>query len=229
MRTVYTASQTPSASEGVQIKASLQNNSAVNATAKVTVAGQALQLSLGTGATLSENVAKTQFLVPYTVTAIDASGAAVNNATITLSIRPLKYGKGSWEFGTAWNQGPTGSRKECVNEDLDFDGVLDPGEDNSGDGNNNTVLDPGGVANTSVGQVTTSVDGSATFNVVYPEDHAAWVQVALTAKAVVQGTESSTTAVFWLPILASYLTNANVTPPGRYSPYGKGIVCTDKN
>jgi len=54
------------------------------------------------------------------------------------------------------------------------------------------------VALTSPGVVTTAVDGTGTFTVVYPEDHALWVQVTLTAKATVSGTESSTSTTFVL-------------------------------
>jgi hypothetical protein len=46
--------------------------------------------------------------------------------------------------------------------------------------------------------------------------------VKLTATATVAGTQTTTSAVFWLPILASYLTNTSATPPGYYSPYGYG-------
>ena len=61
-RTVYTASQTPSTTNGVTIKATVQGT-AINSTAVFTVGGQAVFLSLGTGNKIAENGAKTVFIV----------------------------------------------------------------------------------------------------------------------------------------------------------------------
>ncbi len=116
---------------------------------------------------------------------------------------------------------------KCPNEDADFDGILDPIEESSALSNQNGALEPGGVAATSLGLVTTGSDGSATIEVLYPQDHAFWVQVELTAKAGVQGTEGVATATFWLPALAAYLSNQNSDPPNRYSPYGLDPDCTN--
>ncbi|MGH8232303.1 MAG: hypothetical protein ACRESY_10820, partial [Steroidobacteraceae bacterium] len=103
----------------------------------------------------------------------------------------------------------------------------------------NGRLDPGNVAAVSPGSVTTAattisngsssttINGSAALSVVYPEDHANWVQVVLTATATVSGTETSTTSTFWLPILATYLTTVTASPPGFVSPYGTHTTCAD--
>jgi hypothetical protein len=229
-QTVYTASQTPSSSNGVTIQASVQGT-AITASTTFTVGGQTVFLSLGTGNTISENATKTQFIVPYTVTAVDAAGNAVNGVTVTMSVRSEEYAKGTYiDVAGDWVQtGTPGALNPitvCPNED-DGDGILETGEDDSGLGNNNDRLDPGGVAATSLGTVVTANGGSANLNVVYPEDHALWVRVTLTAKATVQGTESLTSSSFWLPILASYLSNTNATPPGYVSPYGTATSCTN--
>jgi hypothetical protein len=89
------------------------------------------------------------------------------------------------------------------------------------------VLDPGGVATVSPSPVTTDNTGTANVTIFYPEDHANWVQVRLTATATVAGTQTSTSAVFYLPILASYLTNTSAAPPGVISPYGTSANCAD--
>jgi hypothetical protein len=224
-RTIYTASQTPSTTNGVTVQASVQGT-AISSTAVFTVGGQTVFLSLGTGNTISENGAKTQFIVPYSVQALDAAGNAVDGVTVTMTIRSEEYAKGHWTKGTPWTK-VSGNITVCPNEDSDDDGILDPIEDAGASGNGNGKLDPGGVASTSLGTVVTSSGGSATINVTYPEDHATWVRVTLTAKAVVQGSESTATSSFWLPILASYLTDANIRPPGEVSPYGDRLGCTD--
>jgi hypothetical protein len=81
------------------------------------------------------------------------------------------------------------------------------------------------VAVVSPGSVTTDNTGSASINVTYPEDHALWVQVLLTATSSVTGTQASTTSKFWLPMLASYITNIDQSPPGTIGPYGTNANC----
>jgi hypothetical protein len=113
----------------------------------------------------------------------------------------------------------------CLNEDLNLNGVLDPGEDFNNDGK----LEPGDVAVATPSSVITGSDGAATFTVEYPEDHALWVQTLLTATATVQGTQSSTDSLFVLPMLATYLTATTSTPPGYVSPYGVASTCSNPN
>ena len=236
-QTVYTASTTPSASNGVTITAGVQGT-AVSASTTFTVGGQSVFLSLGTGNTISENASKTQFIVPYAVQAVDSAGNAVDGVTITMTIHSVEYGKGGWIVpvnSNKWVQtgtpgaGTVTSITVCPNEDANLNGVLDAGEDTSGNGNNNGVLDPGDIASVSPGTVVTANGGSAAVSVVYPEDHALWVRSVLTATATVQGTETSASATFWLPQLASYVSNTQVNPPGVLSPYGVATVCTNKN
>jgi hypothetical protein len=237
-QTVYTASTTPSASNGVQITASLPAAPGVSpATVDLTVGGQALFLSLGTGSIVGENAAKTQFQLPYVVQAVDSAGNPVQNVSLTMKVEDLPpndptaglpygwnassasyaaYAKGVYVKGqSAWVQNIDAY---CLNEDVAGTGVYVPSEDLNGNG----LLDPGGVATVSPSPVMTDNTGTANVTIYYPEDHALWVQVKLTATATVAGTQTSTSSVFWLPILASYLTNTSASPPGMYSPYGDG-------
>jgi hypothetical protein len=235
-QTVYTASNTPSTSNGVSVKATVQSTG-LNKSATLTVGGQTVFLSLGTGAVIGENAAKTQFQMPWVVQAVDSSGNPVNNVTVTLAIHSSSapdtaYGKGSYVVcGSGWSQYnttatcPTNGPVWCNNEDLQLTGVYEASEDT----NNNGKLDPGDVAVATPGTVTTAVDGSSDFLVEYPEDHALWVRTTLTATATVQGTQSSTEATFVLPMLATYLTNTTASPPGYVSPYGVAALCTNPN
>jgi hypothetical protein len=240
-QTVYTASTTPSATNGVIIQASVPSSSVVPQSADLTVGGLAVHLSLGTGNHLSENPSQTQFIVPYVVDALDAAGNAVPNAVITLEIHATYYYKGRYVAGTsAWVWTPS-TPAGCENEDIDLtgiynrykDGFQDAGyatnPDYDSEGNQNGKLDPGGTATVSPGTVTTGSDGSATFNVEYPEDQANWITVQLTATTSVSGTETSARTTFQLPILASYLTTLTSSPPGQPSPYGVAGVCTNPN
>ena len=246
-QTVYTASTTSSATNGVTITATIPAVPAVAAaTAKLTVGGQTVFLSLGTGELIGENANKTQFILPFIVQAQDAAGNAVNGVNITLDVRSLEYGKGGYViFNSAWVQtsvpggGPYTMQPPgitvCPTEDLNNNGILAPGEDF----NHNGKLDPGNIASVTpgtvttgptqvtIGSTTTTVNGSAALTVSYPEDHALWVQVLMTATATVSGTETSTTSTFWLPILSTYLSTTTSTPPGIISPYGDDAAGTD--
>jgi hypothetical protein len=240
-QTVYTASGTPSTSNGVTVAATVQGT-AITASTDLTVGGQTVFISLGTGNNISENASKTQFQMPWVVQAVDSGGNPVNNVAITFTIhsssRPYyAYAKGTYEVcGSSWVQyngtagcsmagGATNAPVVCLNEDINLTGVYEKSEDV----NNNGKLDPGDVAVATPANLITASDGSGTFLVEYPEDHALWIQATLTATATVQGTQSSTEATFVLPMLASYLSNTTVEPPGFISPYGVASSCTDPN
>ncbi len=78
------------------------------------------------------------------------------------------------------------------------------------------------------GVVTTAADGTGTFQVIYPEDQRAVGAGDVDRHCTVQGTESSTSSTFLLPMLADYLTTTKSSPPGLVSPYGTQ-TCTDPN
>lgn len=258
-QTVYTGTSTPSASNGVTVTATVQGT-AITGNATLTVGGQTVFLSMGTGNTIVQLPTGcspcTQFGVPFTVQALDASGNAVSGVSISLTVHSFPYAKvppadlgadGSTPFnfaayakgfwvtepvpsgtcngtvGTAWCQV---IKTQCFNEDVDGSGIL---KSASEDINANGRLDPGDVASVSPGSVTTDATGTGSFTVVYPQDHALWVQVLLTATATVSGTQSSTSTTFWLPTLAADINSTSVTPPGANSPYGTAALCTDPN
>jgi len=254
-QTVYTATDTASSSNGVVVTATVQGTS-IETSTSLTVGGQTVFLSLGTGDKITEQNNQTQFVLTYAVQALDASGNAITGVPVSITIHSFPYadvppsdigadgsapfgfaayGKGAWAAigtqaaaqcngisGTAWCQIIAAT---CFNEDVNGSGILlSPSEDINGNGK----LDPGDVASVTPGTVTTDSTGTATFSVVYPEDHAGWVQVLLTASATVSGTQSSTSTKFWLPILASYAAGT-ASPPGAVSPYGGANTCTDPN
>ncbi len=245
-QTVYTASSTPSATNGVTVSAVVRGTS-VSKTTTLTVAGISVGLTLGTGGKIVESTDTTQYSLPYTVFANDSAGNPVPNVNVTLTVHPLHYLKGIWAGASISVQGPSWkqyfSAPTCPNEDANFNGILDPGEDglpqDSGlltfnpDGNQNGRLDPGGVAVTSVSSVltaaagsTTPAPGSAVFNVNYPENFGGWVEVQLIASTSVSGTETSAVATFWLPIAAHYITDPG-GPPGNPSPFGQAKQCNN--
>lgn len=232
--TTYTASTTSSATNGVVISATVQGTSVTGQTS-LTVAGQTTALSMGTGVKISE-LTTTQYEMPWSIQAIDPAGHGVPNVLITYTVTSLSYMKGSWSnASTKWLQttypdpnvgDPDGvtfaAVYGCKSEDLNDNGVLDPGEDYNGNGK----LDPGLVASTDVPSGTTDSNGSTTVNLIYPKDHSNWVVVRLKATATVNGTESSTSTDILLPALA---TDFTTTAPGLVSPYGVATTCGNPN
>jgi hypothetical protein len=235
--TVYTASTTTSAKDGVVVQASVQGTAVPPATASLTVGGQTVFLSLGTGNTIDPSLSSTQYRLAYSVQAIDSAGNGVNNVGVTFAVTSLGYIKGAraWN-GTSWLVSPSTVAVDpfdyslagvdgCRNEDINNNGILDPGEDY----NVNIKLDPGLVASTDVGSATTANGGSASVNLIYPRDHADYVAVRLTATANVSGTQSSTSTDFWLPALAADVNSQSTAPVGPTSPYGIASTCGNKH
>ena len=160
----------------------------------------------------------------------------MENAQVTLSVIPDSYYKGRWiwpEGSTSW--GRSLSAGPCANEDTNQNGILDVPPDS--DTNSNGSLEPGNVAavvpdpnyavSTSPPMVETDSEGKALFNINYPKDHAMWISVTLTAQAVTAGSEGQESVSFLLPVLASDVTNQNISPPGNPSPLGFANTCTN--
>ncbi|GAC1622271.1 MAG: hypothetical protein NVS9B10_06050 [Nevskia sp.] len=215
---VYTASSTPSASNGVRITATVRGV-AVTSTGTLTVGSRALRITLGTGNQIFKPNATT-YQLPYSAIVTDSAGNPVPNASFNLSVTSLRYAKGYYVVPAAGGNPTQTVTAVCVNEDTNGNGVLDPGEDINGNG----VLDPGNVASVP-GSATLGSDGTAQFNITYPQDRGNWVAVRLTARASVSGTESVENRDFVLPIAVVDQPN----PPGSPSPYGIASNCSNPN
>ena len=226
----YIAGAISSPQNGVIISATVTNINGVpivlaSSTATLTVSGQPLLVRLGT----DNLVGSTPPVNNKTWIAIvtDASGNAVAGATVRFSLRPGRYRKGFYTVpggATAWQL--TNLNATCANEDLNFNGILDPGEDI----NLSRALEPGGIATVTASAVT-NASGIATAVVTYPKDHASWTEVILEARTGVVGNDPPTVSTFFLEGLASDYTNITLAPPGQFSPYGLGgvpnNVCTN--
>ncbi len=209
---------------GVRIQAEVASTS-IRGTATLTVNGKALFITLAFGNEIS-NVDETTYKKAFSVYVTDANGVAVGNQLITLSVIPMEYYKGSLDKPTltdlSWN---TLSKTICSNEDTNFDGVLDAGEDTNGNGQ----LTPGNVAVASPGTVTTDASGRASFFIQYGEQFVPWVKVRIAAQANVTGTESRQSILFDLVGSENDFSNPSVPPAGRYSPFGTSTMCTNSN
>ncbi|PZP97884.1 MAG: hypothetical protein DI587_16795 [Variovorax paradoxus] len=210
------------ATDGVQIRATVAGTS-IQSTASLTVSARALFISIATSNTIG-NLDETTYTKPFSLQVNDATGAAVANQTVVLSVWPTWYRKGvmAWNGSNAW---AVAQSAWCPNEDANKNGILDAGEDVNG----STRLEPGAPIVVAPGTVTTDANGRATFALNYGEQYARWVEIELTARALVAGTESSAVYkdVTW--VLASDVTNETVAPAGAVSPFGTILSCTDPN
>lgn len=170
----------------------------------------------------------------------DVVGNSVDQCTqLGNTACPGAYEKGQWVFCSAlatpypacpaltWIkiEGAGGvNYYNCLNEDVNFNGILDPGEDYNGNGK----LDPGNVAGVNGTGTTDATTGVATANVTYVKGFATWSAVTLTATITVSGTEYIQSIPFILPILAADIGAQTPPPPGQVSPYGLQ-PCVDPN
>ncbi|WP_370258955.1 Ig-like domain-containing protein [Marinobacter nauticus] len=204
--TTYIAGSNNSGRDGVKIEAT--TNGTITDTTSVTVARQALRLAIGTGNELEEPDS-VRYIKPYLAIVTDANGSPIEDAQVELSVLPIGYSKGRYQVvDDKWVEAP--GSVFCPAEDINQNGQLDPGEDT----NNSDKLEPTNSATTSDTSITTAADGSADFDLLYPQNHCNWVKVKLTATVRVGGTENEESAEFFLSCLASDLNNADIDPPG---------------
>jgi hypothetical protein len=213
------------AANGVQIQASVAGTG-VQDVAAMTVSSQALFITIATSNTIG-NRDQTTYSKPFSVRVTDANGTAVRSQVVTLSVFPLRYGKGNLVYpvaGPVWTYA-SGSPQWCPNEDANRDGVLQSGEDTNSDGS----LTPGMPGTIPVASVTTDDTGFASFALEYGEQFAPWVQFEISARATVAGTESVSRMPFTAAVAADDVNDPGVTPAGRVSPFGITLDCSVAN
>ena len=233
-QTFYTASSSTSANNGVTITASVQANPAVNGSVALTVAQRELFMSIGTGNSIFEpNTA--QYRVEFIVQVSDSQGNGVEGVSVQVGILSDAYYKGFWAFDLllgAWRRFPMAG--PCADEDsippTDRNGILDPGEDF----NNSGFIEAGNIATAvpqtgSNGTFISDTGGFGVVDVLYPQDHATWVDVTLTATTSVQGTEFASSSSFNLIINGDDVDDENEAPPGASSPFGVLAGCGNTN
>lgn len=219
-QTFYTASNTTSATDGVEITATVAGTGIADS-ASLTVARREVFITIGTGNEIEEPN-QAQYEVQFAVQVTDSQGNGVAGVAVVLSLLSERYNKGNWVLPLAgdWQQNITTS-PACFDEDVNRNGILDAGEDFNGSGE----IEAGNVAAVVPGSVTTDASGFALVDVIYPQEFARWVQVVLEAQTSVQGTESSSSARFVLPIAASDVAR-ETNPPGNPSPFGQTGDCS---
>ncbi len=211
------------AANGVLISATVQGTS-IAGTASLTVSGQALFISIAAGNVVS-NLNVTTYQKEFSVYVTDANGAPAANRVVNLSVYPDQYGKGRLAFdGDLWVYA-AGSPVVCANEDINRNGILNVGEDTNGDGR----LTPGLPVVVAPASVTTASNGFATFFLQYGENFVPWLDVTITARAGVGGTESVQSQGYFLEGVADDFNSGDKAPQGTTSPFGVATTCQSPN
>jgi hypothetical protein len=224
--TSFTADQSTGA--GVQqrnlvVKASLANNNAVSDSTDISVGGRTLFFRFGTG-NVVESPSSSLYRKEFSIVVTDASGNPVINQQLNIAAVSLRYRKGIWvksppppESFKIWAPQVAAN---CVTEDVNFNGILDAGEDFNNDGQ----LTPGNLA-TVPRTVTSNNEGIAVFHVTYPRDVAPWLDVRLQVSGFASGTENISFREFELPVAAADISQENVAPPSN--PFGVAVNCAN--
>jgi hypothetical protein len=210
----YVAGGNSSEQNGVVIRAQV-GSSGVTDTATLTVAGQSLQVRLGTDnkiATTADNANQKTYLAIVT----DAAGNAVPGVTVYFALRSEDYYIGSFQpnaGNTKWVAVPT---DRCKNEDTNYNGNLDAGEDLTPNLDPayvpNNKLDPGAVASVNASDVTDGA-GIAVATLTYAKSYSLWVDVTLSARTGVTSNDPPTEVTFNLPGAAADYAPLTVDPP----------------
>lgn len=224
--TVFTADNTTGAGTGANLNVLatvLNTTPVVSDDTPVSVGSRTLFFRFGTGNNISEPTSSL-FTKEFSVLVTDSSGNPVAGQSLNVSVLPVSYNKGEWDAipdlidFEYWEA--VFSTAECQSEDVNNNGVLDPGEDLNGDGQ----LTPGNVA--SVPRTVQADDnGIATFNLTYPRDIAPWTKVLLTVSGFADGTENISSREFRTIVSGPYVADAN-SGPAR-NPYGESNSCFD--
>ena len=217
----YVAGTTATATDGVRIQAKVIGGSGATATVNLTVAQKSLFISAGTGNTVGTPSTST-YQLDYAVIVTDAAGNAVRDVKLTASVLPVRYFKGFLRYDLPAGPWKPAQSTPCANEDLNNNGILDPGEDF----NNSGRLEPGIPVSVTT-NVVTDANGRATVSLVYPRDRVYWLDVNLTIRGQAQGTEPSYTSLVHLLGLSTDYGNQAISPPGEFSPYGVSTSCSD--
>ncbi|MDH4215550.1 MAG: Ig-like domain-containing protein [Gallionella sp.] len=224
-KTTFTSGSLPSGEKGVGITATVVGTALANTT-RVNIGGTAGSIFIGMASKITVPSIVT-YALPMALLVADSNGNPVPGATISLSVWPSRYRTGGYyritpfttttdpatgittttsgtlycatnvtgiDPATNFIQG--GPLLNRVNEDANENLILEAGEDTNGDG----LLTP---PNSSAGVLPTTVtadsSGIANFNLTYLKQSASWVTVRMRARALVQGSESTSSFTFTLP------------------------------
>jgi hypothetical protein len=226
----YISGQNSSPTNGVTVKACYSSNDfasntcPASVTTSLTVAGQALAVSIGDDNLLEKGSGT--YIKRFAVTVADSAGRAVSNAPVDISVDLTHYGKGSFDYfyqadGTAvfplsvvpqdltaaypsdtTNPSDLGQRVWCANEDMNRNGNVDPLENINGsvDSNGQATLEPRKsdllVSYADPTVTSTNANGILVIKVEYSQRFATWLAYKVRVTANVSGSQGMAERLF---------------------------------
>ena len=249
---VYNAGQNPTATNGVIIEAEVQAVRLPNGTEKavntlldeaaITVQTKSTFISFAFADKVSSGDRNVYYFRKGSISVLNNTGKPAINQQVSVNLIPNKYGKGVFQVvkdpilnKEVWDRSPY---IECGNEDINNNGILDPGEDV----NNNGQLDPVNVvavldkdgnevsANSNQSfNLTTDAFGKIDFSVRYFKEYAQWYQAKITVNTRVDGSESQQARLIDFPVLVDDVDISIPMRPNMISPFGVNASCAIAN
>lgn len=223
--TVFTADSTTGGGvEGLNlvVKGALAANDAIVGQTDIAVGRRTLFFRFGTGNVITKPNDST-YSKEFSIIVTDSSGNPVPNQQLNVAVVPLSYSKGVWVKSptppAAFRNWAAEVSITCPNEDVNLDGILEVSEDTNGDGQ----ITPGNRA-TVPATVTADDSGIAVFNIQYPQDVGAWMDVRLQVSGTASGTENVASRNYGLPVASEDVTTETSPPPSN--PFGAVGNCT---
>jgi hypothetical protein len=241
--------QTASPTDGVTVRACYQGTEFATATecnqsvaVKLIIAQQALAVSIGNDNLLVKG--QGTYIKEFVVTVADSAGRAVPNAPVDISLDLTHYGKGSFTptysvtvpplnaYAPDAVTDPTtyGARVWCANEDVNRNGVVDPGENINGsvDSFGQPTLEPRRsdviISYSDPNVRTTNEAGILLIRVTYSQRYATWLAYRIRASTSVAGSQGSAERTF----ITSFVEGDEVNGSFLVAPYGSG-ACNKPN
>lgn len=188
---------------------------------RLTVVADPISISIGTDNTVGSGASGLTYIKRYVVLVVDAAGNPKSDVQLSASVDLTHYLKGEWEYDLVDERWEQKVVAVCTNEDVNRNGVIDPGEDING----NRQLDPrkSDVSISMLGSTKTDATGTATLQIEYPKSLGSWV--AFRIEAAASGVLSP--PAFYkgtLPVAALEVLNKG-EPSFRVSPYGVVASC----
>jgi hypothetical protein len=228
--TVFTSGSV-SSEDDVVVTASVADDSAIFDDVFLTVGSRAFDIVIGTGNVI-ETPNTTSYLKRFAVFVSDSVGRPVGGVNLTASVTPVKrndisgrgvYIRGEWQYDAVDSIWKTVNTTACNNEDQNFNGILDLGEDLNGD----DQLTPGIVGTVTLSNNgVTDENGYAELEYRYPESYAVWYFAEVSVFGQSTGSEAQASMKYRLEILADDITDEGTSPPEN--PFGVGICPEDE-
>lgn len=196
--------------------------------ARLTISQQPLFIRLSTNNLIEKTNDDLDYIKHFSIYVTDAAGKGVSGVPISVRLKPISFGKGSMVYSTAASQWVFASHTTCGNEDLNFNGVLDSGDN---DADMNGKLSPGQSAAFTFSNTTGVTDSSGFVNlsIRFGQAYALWATYEVEARAATAGSERSTSMTYTLSASADDIGNADATPGFQKSPFGVATSCSDPN